>query len=1195
MRHHRQLLLTPAVQVGSIRQGPAVPFGSIDDVAAPLPGSSKLPARPALSVSKAGIAKLFQGSSPAYSPPLSDTSSPSTRSSNGTGTPPRPLGDSGGPGGLPIPASPRLALHHSYPHQAPAGVAPQQVPVQPMPWGACYYPVGACGQPASPHPHSGVPQGPSHSGIAMSPRNPPLTPPPGKPTMAHAVPHTPRTPPPPPPKTYQPLGSISTSSPPRTPSTASGPSTRTLNTNPSTLVPTTRMRKAIVIKSEDGTVVSLESLKKHGRQPPIVPIPPASLAATGRRTMSVRIESEEARRKREAKARLEKEKKEAAERAGREEQERKRKEEGEAKRKAEEEAVRTEEQEKEWGRKVDDARLGEGRKGAQEEKEHAERKAEQREQREALEREGAQLEADKAQDIFESTVDESKTPEEGEVTENGELTEPPVNGNSVSKPAEGQKEALQIDTSSMPPPLGVRRRRPGPRDISAAKRENSVTPLSALAMVKNIERLQDVHYPEGVRGPKEDLNKDAKNGKFRYDRDFLMQFMQVCKERPLNLPRLDALGIEPTNQTSLSVTPGGSGRHRKGSGAMALSTPRQDSVGFGIIDPFLGEAGASATPFAMGQFSMPTSKLTNEEPFMLATGTRFASVGGAPASLQYPSTATSRTPSQGGPGGHSTGSKHTRSKRGRRCNETDKVVLSQEDLGHCFGAPGAVPILVDALEPVTPLEVSANRWAATSTARNPITANADPPELVDRTVRSLLNELTMEKFDFISDQIIAWANKSEDEKDARTLIQIIKLLFEKAADDAVWSEMYARLCRKMMQAISPKVQDDGIRNTNGKPIAGGQLFRKCLLNRCQEDFEHGWFAKETTAAAAAVKASNDQATKAANNTMGEKSLYSGEYCAAQKARRQGLGLIKLVGELFKLQILTERIIHEYVKKFLGNAENSEEEGIEGLCQLLKMVGQQLDVPKAQARMDVYFARMKGLLKNLNVSPRIQFMLQDVIELRERRWVARGGVGAPSTIVAFDEAFAKLGKDAPMAMCPSNVFAGKKDTKRDSLSQTNSSTNMVSMVSQNPELATDATAKASRLPSQTLSAAFGQIGLPELPMQRRKRQLLPHTRPIVTEETLPPSEGQPEAPAHVSEADQIDEDLKEFFAAPSLEEADLHFTKLPQQQHFRLVDKLVASAVESKEVDALVVGELLAQAASQNQCSLDVRGWLYAYD
>ncbi|KAG1746334.1 hypothetical protein EDB19DRAFT_1688909 [Suillus lakei] len=57
----------------------------------------------------------------------------------------------------------------------------------------------------------------------------------------------------------------------------------------------------------------------------------------------------------------------------------------------------------------------------------------------------------------------------------------------------------------------------------------------------------------------------------------------------------------------------------------------------------------------------------------------------------------------------------------------------------------------------------------------------------------------MEKFESISDQIIRWANKSVNEKDGRTLIQVIRLVFETATDEPAWSETHAHLCRKMME------------------------------------------------------------------------------------------------------------------------------------------------------------------------------------------------------------------------------------------------------------------------------------------------------------------------------------------------------------------------------------------------------------
>ena len=138
-----------------------------------------------------------------------------------------------------------------------------------------------------------------------------------------------------------------------------------------------------------------------------------------------------------------------------------------------------------------------------------------------------------------------------------------------------------------------------------------------------------------------------------------------------------------------------------------------------------------------------------------------------------------RSSSQGGPGGIP--SNRTRSKRGEK--RGDKGPPSQSS-----SAFSSVAQQQFGLEPVAPLEVSENRWTPMSLGKKAAAAapvSEDTPEVVDRKVRSLLNKLTMERFDSISDQIIAWANKSEKEKDGRTLIQVIRLVFEKATDEAM--------------------------------------------------------------------------------------------------------------------------------------------------------------------------------------------------------------------------------------------------------------------------------------------------------------------------------------------------------------------------------------------------------------------------
>jgi translation initiation factor 4G len=342
------------------------------------------------------------------------------------------------------------------------------------------------------------------------------------------------------------------------------------------------------------------------------------------------------------------------------------------------------------------------------------------------------------------------------------------------------------------------------------------------------------------------------------------------------------------------------------------------------------ESGLGKSPvikFQMGQILSSAS----EEPSPVASANRSESVSGGQLGGRPP-TATVRTISQGGTSGRDW-------IRGANASNRASVVSN----------PGTTLQMsnMDApIGPAAPLEVSANHRVAGSARSGSSGQAGDSPEVVvDRVVKALLNSLPTH-FDSISDQIVAWANKSEKEKDGRTLMQVIKLVFKKAADEVTFSEMYARLCRKIMWQISPKVQHDGLKNSEGKPFAGGTLFRVYLLHRCQEDLEQSWVAKEATAAA-----------------------------AASKAKRRRLGLIRFFGELFKLQILTERLIHECIKKLLGNVENPDEEEIESLCKLLTTVGSLLDTPKAQAHLDVYFSRMRELTKNKNVNTRMVFMLQ----------------------------------------------------------------------------------------------------------------------------------------------------------------------------------------------------------------------------
>ncbi|KAG7091123.1 hypothetical protein E1B28_010177 [Marasmius oreades] len=1143
-----------------------------------------------------------------------------------------------------------------------------------------------------------------HAGMPMSPRNPPqhLQGPPGTPTPQHvnAVPHTPH---PPPPLSHSSSNSISgISSPPPTPAVSS-PSVggqRPLNTGASAFTP--RANK-VKITNAEGAEVSLDKFKHHQHTPssgnittPPTGSTPSLTASPSRKGIKIENprEKEAERKKKEAEERAkreaeekakreaeEKERKEAEERERKQrkaaeqrkkeeelkkQEERKRKEEEELKKKEQEERKRKEKEEEERKRKEKEEvelrkkKEEEERKKKEEEEERArkeredqQRKEEQRKkEEEEKEKERIRIESEartkremeeKARLLKEAedaaaaakVTEAVKAQKEEEEKEEGELVE-----EEPAQVVEKEKKSLKIETET--PSV---RRRPGPLDLSTASRPNIPQALpSALATARIIDDLGRVTYPEGVKSPRVELNINAKDGKFRYDREFLLQFMSICKEKPDMLPPLDAIGLEPADTSQFKMSRGGSGHHGMKNGGRQASL---GSLSFGGASGFT-KPGSGPSFGGMGNFATAnTAKLTSEERFQLSNGGRSVSVGGPGASPFARPAQMQRTASQGGPGGNMD-NRRTRSKRGEKRQDMNKQPGGQPHGGSGFGGGHAANAGLG-LEPVAPLQATENRWDRKALSTIP----ADSPEVVDRKVKALLNKITMEKFDPISDQIITWANRSEKEKDGRTLIQVIRLVFEKATDEATFSEMYARLCRKMMEQISPQVQDDGIKNSEGKPIAGGQLFRKYLLNRCQEDFERGWVAKEATAAAAAAKSLEDQVKASEKKNEGEEiALYSDEYYAAQKAKRQGLGLIRFIGELFKLQMLTERIMHECVKKLLGNVENPEEEEIESLCKLLSTVGQILDTPKARAHMDVYFSRMKELTNRQNVSSRMQFMLQDVIELRERKWATRSTVtAAPQTIsqireqaIKADQAketyarnlsmsrsgsrrgaerpeaatnpegwavaggggnvrppskagdLSKFGqisnKGAPMTFGPSSVF-NKKEAKRESLSRTNSSANMFQML-QNDAVAEGSTSRGSRPPSRksSIDLTHGGMSMTDQPPQRKRLILQPRSRPLEDDNHAPESENNSEAEteepeAEMSEAEvkkKIAEDTKEFFAVRNLDEAEVYFQKLPPQFHYQLVDKLVSFALESKEADAQLVSDLLQRVDSKSLAS-----------
>ena len=107
-----------------------------------------------------------------------------------------------------------------------------------------------------------------------------------------------------------------------------------------------------------------------------------------------------------------------------------------------------------------------------------------------------------------------------------------------------------------------------------------------------------------------------------------------------------------------------------------------------------------------------------------------------------------------------------------------------------------------------------------------------------------------------------------------------------------------------------------------------------------------------------------------------------------KARKPMSGNIRFIEELYKKSMLTERIMHECIKKLLGDIQNPDEEDVKALCKLMSTIGRIIDHHKAKEHIDAYFRRMGSLSNNTKLSSQLRIMLKDCIELRRNRWQER---------------------------------------------------------------------------------------------------------------------------------------------------------------------------------------------------------------
>ena len=521
------------------------------------------------------------------------------------------------------------------------------------------------------------------------------------------------------------------------------------------------------------------------------------------------------------------------------------------------------------------------------------------------------------------------------------------------------------DSPAMPPPdrkasASLAKQKPTHLKLETNKPVEPPQPSAALISLRSarkITHLSDVSYPTGYVPPSPNpaINKAAPaEGKFIYDRDFLMQFKNAFTEKPSenwDNKLKETVGDTGEPQSARSTPRTGSGPMMSGRQPSNRGPPIQQMGAFGQTARTIPPGTSSEQRFQASNRGVPVAGRPPMQNPLASYVSRPGAFPQPPSSIKM-----DRTPS-------STSINHPNSPRNasqRGGSQRGSRAARREDPKDNKTMP------LTAGSNVKPIEVTSTGWKPRSVGTAAMAGPAPggdglmAPDVVQRKVKSNLNKMTPNNFDKISGQILAIAHQSKDETDGRSLRQVIQLTFEKATDEAHWAEMYAQFCKRMLESMSPEIKDENILDKKGEVVVGGALFRKYLLTRCQTEFERGWKL--------------NLPEKPEGETE-EAAMLSDEYYIAAAAKRRGLGLVRFIGELYKLQMLTERIMHDCVKKLVDFKGVPDEAEVESLTSLLKTIGQQLDSSeKGHSIMDAYFQHIKGMINLKDLPSRLRFML-----------------------------------------------------------------------------------------------------------------------------------------------------------------------------------------------------------------------------
>ncbi|CAF1201569.1 unnamed protein product [Rotaria sp. Silwood1] len=269
---------------------------------------------------------------------------------------------------------------------------------------------------------------------------------------------------------------------------------------------------------------------------------------------------------------------------------------------------------------------------------------------------------------------------------------------------------------------------------------------------------------------------------------------------------------------------------------------------------------------------------------------------------------------------------------------------------------------------------------------SPIKTDSEVNEQVLRDVRLILNKITPDTYERLLKKL-----ESLDICNHTRLEGMINIFFTKAIEDIAFCHIYADLC-KYFQKKQVTVSDEN-------DVMKTYVFQKLLLQRCQQEFENDYRQEIEYDRR---KAEIDQIV---DDEIKKKEAIENLDEDLARAKRKKFGNIVFIGELFKVQMLTDSIMYQCVDYLLN--EHDDEESLDCLCRLLRSVGGALEInanknANTKKTLLTHYRKLENITRQSHISARIRFAIQDIMDMRKNGWIARRPQEKPKKIEQLHE-------------------------------------------------------------------------------------------------------------------------------------------------------------------------------------------------